>query len=114
MLAACGGDPAEPAAPAATAPVVGPTAAREPAATALTDSATCADFLDATGPARENATRAALIVVRHDAGLPREPASEVRASFESAVDEACREKRSARMLDVMNTVVERDRQSYLG
>lgn len=113
--ASCGdGDDEGAAATSSTAPPAGRTAATQPALTSLAGTATCGDYVRATKAARENATRAALIVVRHDAGLPREPAPEVRAAFESAVDDACREQRSARMLDVMNTVVERDRQAYLG
>ena len=91
----------------------GPTAAGEPALTTLGESATCADFLRATGPARENAARAALIVVRRAAGVEREPSPEVRAEFETEVGEACDDQRDTPMLDVMNAVIDRSGGAYV-
>lgn len=111
--AGCGGGGG--AAPASTsAPVVGPTAATEPGMTTLSDTATCSDYLGATRPARENATRAALIVVRYEAGVDREPSREVREGFEEAVDAACGQRPSAPMLEVMAAVASVDRDAYLG
>ena len=108
-----GGDRASATSGSAATPVVGPTSPAGPALTSLSDSATCADYLAATGPARENATRAALIVVRHDAGVEREPPGDVRADFEEAVDKACAERRSSPMLEVMAAVAGDDRDAYL-
>ncbi|MGH9151986.1 MAG: hypothetical protein ACRD03_06245 [Acidimicrobiales bacterium] len=113
--AGCGGDGDGGASPASTsAPVVGPTARTEPGMTTLSDTATCSDYLGATRPARENATRAALIVVRYEAGVDREPSREVREGFEEAVDAACGQRPSAPMLEVMAGVAGEDRDAYLG
>lgn len=109
--AACGGGDA--AAPPSTTAPVGPTAAPEPALTSLDGTATCGDYVRATQVARENATRAALIVVRYDAGVEREPSAEVRAEFEKAVDAACGLQPALAMLDVMAGVAGEDRDAYL-
>lgn len=115
VFAGCGDADDDGAAPASTsAPVVGPTAATEPGMTTLSDTATCSDYLGATRPARENATRAALIVVRYEAGVDREPSREVREGFEEAVDAACGQRPSAPMLEVMAAVAGEDRDAYLG
>lgn len=115
LVSACGDDADEADGPApSTSAVVGPTASTEPAPTTLSESATCDDYLRATAPARENATRAALILARRAAGVEREPASEVRARFQAALDLACREQPAAPMLDVMGTVLEQGGEAYVG
>ena len=105
-----GGDAAE---TSSTAPPAGPTAATEPALTSLAGTATCGDYIRATKAARENATRAALIVVRHDAGVEREPSGEVRAEFEKTVDAACALQPALPMLDVMAAVAGENRDAFL-
>lgn len=110
---ACGGGE-DAAGPSPTAAPVGPTAATQPALTSLDGTATCGDYVRATQAARENATRAALIVVRHDAGVEREPSAEVRAEFEKAVDAACGLQPALPMLDVMAAVAGEQPGAYLG
>lgn len=112
--AACGGGgDGGGAAPSSTAAPVGPTATTQPAPTSLADTATCGDYVRATQAARENATRAALIVVRHDAGVEREPPARVRADFEKAVDAACALQPALPMLDVMAAVAGEEPGAYL-
>ena len=112
--AACGDGSDDEAAPStSTSAAVGPTVAGEAALTSLDESATCAGFLRATGPARENAARAALIVVRRAAGVEREPSPDLREQFESEVGEACDQQREAPMLDVMNAVLDRSEGAYV-
>ena len=108
-----GGDE-DAAGPSPTAAPVGPTAATQPALTSLAGTATCGDYVRATQAARENATRAALIVVRHDAGVEREPSARVRAEFEKAVDAACALQPALPMLDVMAAVAGEHPGAYLG
>lgn len=110
--AACGGGE-DAAGPSATAAPVGPTAATQPALTSLSGTATCGDYVRATQAARENATRAALIVFRNGAGVEREPSPEVREEFEVAVVEVCRGRPSAGMLDAMSAVAEVGQGTYL-
>jgi hypothetical protein len=116
--AACGdggsGGDEDAAGPSPTAAPVGPTAATQPALTSLAGTATCGDYVRATQAARENATRAALIVVRHDAGVEREPSARVRAEFEKAVDAACALQPALPMLDVMAAVAGEHPGAYLG
>ena len=112
--ASCGdGDDEGAAATSSTAPPAGRTAATQPALTSLAGTATCGDYVRATKAARENATRAALIVVRHDAGVEREPSGEVRAEFEKTVDAACGLQPALPMLDVMAAVAGENRDAFL-
>lgn len=79
----------------------------------LSETSTCADFLGASDTARENATRAALIVFRRGAGVEREPSAEVREEFETVVSEVCKGRQSAGMLDAMEAVAGVGQGTYL-
>lgn len=111
--AACGDGGEDAAGPSPMAAPVGPTAATQPALTSLAGTATCGDYARATPAARENATRAALIVVRHDAGVEREPPAGVRSRFEKEVDAACGLQPALPMLDVMAAVAGERPDAYL-
>lgn len=98
---------------APTTASTGTTGSTEPGGSGLSETATCADYVAATKPARENAARAALIVFRNDAGVEREPSEEVRAEFEQAVLEVCRGRQAAGMLDAMSAVAGVGQGTYL-